>query len=156
MKKLIFILCFFIFINVNAKVNVYLFYGDGCPHCTHFEEFVENNMEKYGFEVTKYEVWYNKGNKNLLNNVAQKFNDQKYGVPYIVVGNKRIIGWNETKTREFVDLVIKNKEYKYCDIVKEENCTKDTEGTLRIDNNEKKIIFSYLKKYISLVLNLFE
>ena len=135
MKKIIFILCFFLFINVSAKVKVYLFYGDGCPHCA------------------KYEVWHNSLNKKILNTVASKFNDEQYGVPYIVVGDKRIIGWNDNKEKQFLDLIAQNKKYIYCDIVNNLDCNKNDTGVLKYPKEEKMIV--YLKKYMSLLLKIF-
>ena len=29
-------------LKVNASVNMYLFYGDGCPHCAEEEEFFDS------------------------------------------------------------------------------------------------------------------
>ncbi len=153
MKKIIFILCFFLFINVSAKVKVYLFYGDGCPHCAKFEEYVDKNKEKYNFEISKYEVWHNSLNKKILNTVASKFNDEQYGVPYIVVGNKRIIGWNDNKKKQFLELIAQNKKYIYCDIVNNPDCNKNDTGVLKYPQEEKMIV--YLKKYMSLLLKIF-
>ncbi len=119
MKKLIlFVISFFVLINVSAKTaKVYLFYGDGCPHCAKFEEFAKANKEKYNFEVISYETWYSKENSELLNKIYERFNDKKAGVPYIVVGNQRLIGWNDTVEEQFIALVKKNRQKDYCDIV---------------------------------------
>ena len=130
MKKLIlFIFSFFVLNNVSAKTaKVYLFYGNGCPHCAQFEEFAQKNKDKYNFEVISYETWYNEDNSALLNKVYERFNDKKGGVPYIVVGNQRIIGWSDSAEEQFISLVKKNRQSDYCSIVEDilngtDNCT---------------------------------
>ena len=48
------------------KVNIYLFYGNGCPHCAKEETFLDRLEEKYQgkINVYRYETWYNSDNKN--------------------------------------------------------------------------------------------
>ncbi len=153
MKKIVFILLFMIFINVNAKVNVSLFYGEGCPYCKNFEEFAYKNSEKYDFNLIKYEVWSNKKNNDLLKKVASKFGDTDIGIPYIVIGNKRIIGWTSAKTKLFVDLINKQKEYEMCDIINDNSCTKDSGTNISIFKGT--VFATYIKNYATIVLNLF-
>ena len=40
-------------------INIYLFRGDGCPHCAKAEEFLEEYSDNDNVEVYDYEVWYN-------------------------------------------------------------------------------------------------
>lgn len=121
MKKfLVLFLSLFLFINVNASNKIYLFYGETCPRCHEFLEFIS----KDDYDIEYYEVYNNKSNNELLSKVAQAFGDEKYGVPYIVIGNQRIIGWGDTIKDQFfhilknntgcdmVDSVINNKECK--------------------------------------------
>ena len=44
-----FICCFFLFtFNVSAKeITLYLFHGDGCPHCKEEIEFLDTIEDKY-------------------------------------------------------------------------------------------------------------
>ena len=129
MKKLIlFVFSFFLLINVSAKTaKVYLFYGNGCPHCAEFERFASKNKDKYNFEVISYETWYSKENSELLSKLYERFNDKKAGVPYIVIGNQRLVGWSSTIEEQFISLVKKNRQNDYCSIVEDvingtENC----------------------------------
>ena len=63
-KKIkIFLLLITLFIvgipNVEAKekVNLYLFWGDGCPHCEAEQEFLTEIEEEFpNLKITKYEV----------------------------------------------------------------------------------------------------
>lgn len=139
MKKLIlFVFSFFVLINVSAKTaKVYLFYGDGCPHCAEFEKFVSKNKDKYNFEVISYETWYSKENSELLSKLYERFNDKKAGVPYIVIGNQRLVGWSSTIEEQFISLVKKNRQNDYCSIVEDvingtENCEVGTDITGKV------------------------
>ena len=48
------------------KVEVILFYGEGCPHCEAEMEFLDSIEDKYNLEVTKYEVRRSSENMELL------------------------------------------------------------------------------------------
>ena len=52
----------------EEKINVYFFYGDGCPHCAKEEEFLEELKNEYGDKVNifYYETWNNVDNKNKM------------------------------------------------------------------------------------------
>lgn len=81
----------------KEKVNVYLFKGDGCPHCADAESYFNSlsEEEKNKFNLVRYEVWYNETNKNLMNQVAEKLEETVTGVPYIVIGEKTFSGFND-------------------------------------------------------------
>ncbi len=107
MKKIkIFLLLFlFIFIPVSVKadniVNMYLFYGDGCPHCAEEERFIEEYLkEEKNAKLVKYEVWHSEDNRNFLIEVQNKLNNHENGVPYLVIGDKVLVGYLEGTTDE--------------------------------------------------------
>ncbi len=148
MKKLILIfISFFIIFNVSAKTaKVYLFYGDGCPHCSQFEKFANKNKDKYNFEIISYETWYNDENSALLDKLYEKFNDNKAGVPYIVIGNQRIIGWNTANEEKFISMIKKNRQNDICDIVEDVlNGTNKCTLGLDIDGKVKIPFIGYVE-----------
>ena len=53
-------------------VNVYFFYGNGCPHCAEAEEFFDSIEDELGdkFDIVSYETWYDTDNVDLMNEVA--------------------------------------------------------------------------------------
>ena len=90
-------------VNAKDKVNVYLFYGDGCPHCEAFIEYMDglSDEEKSRFELVKYEVWYDEDNGTLMNDVAKAIGDSDVtGVPYIVIGKKSFSGYSEASNND--------------------------------------------------------
>jgi len=88
--------------NTRAKeaVTIYLFRGEGCPHCQEAEEFFKKLSEDttYAdkFVVKDFEVWKSKKNNELMEKVADKMDDTLNGVPYIVIGDKTWGGYTST------------------------------------------------------------
>ena len=141
MKKWLvsFILLFLLFIpNVEAKdVNLYLFYGDGCPHCAREEEYLNELKEDYPFvNIIKYETWYNEENANLLSRVKNNLNINNSYVPFTVIGNLGLTGFNDNTKMQI------ESQIKYCykndcpdivsetcnnnEIINEEDCEDET------------------------------
>lgn len=107
----------------TKKVNVYLFRGDGCPHCQEAEEWFDElkKDEEYSkyYELVDYEVWYNEDNASLMEKVAKDLGTEANGVPFIVVGEKYFSGFSQDMAKD-IKAAIKdqynNKDYK--DVVK--------------------------------------
>lgn len=81
----------------NNKVNIYFFWGDGCPHCEEGFKFLDSISDEYGkyFKLNKFEVWNNEENAELMEKFAAKMGDEVSGVPYIVIGEKTFKGYSE-------------------------------------------------------------
>lgn len=97
---------FLLYVFANAAlaqdrdgVNVYFFYGDGCPHCADEEIFL-NQLEKENesINIQRYEMWRNEKNAELLNDLAERFNWSVRGVPVTVVGEEEFIGFYNGET----------------------------------------------------------
>ncbi|MBQ6324064.1 MAG: hypothetical protein IJI22_04430 [Bacilli bacterium] len=111
---------------VNAKENdikLYLFYGDGCPHCAEEEKFLSTIEDKYdNLEIVRYEVWYDDSNALLLKDVERAFGITRSGVPTTVIGNTTFSGYADVvgkkieraieyySDNDYVDQVVKIKE----------------------------------------------
>lgn len=92
------ILSFLIILPVNAKetVNVYLFYGKGCPHCAAEKEYLEEvAKENKNVKIISYEVWYDENNKKLFEDVREKLEITRTGVPLTIIGETYIVGYSE-------------------------------------------------------------
>ena len=100
------------------EVTIYIFRGNGCPHCTNAVQYF-NTHHKEKVNVVTYEVWYNSNNKNLYSLVANEFDLNSRGVPFIIVGDTYyFVGFSngddimniaikETENEDYVDLVQK-------------------------------------------------
>lgn len=96
-------------VNANESVNIYLFYGDGCPHCAALEEYLNNEYSSdKNVTMYKYEVWNNKENQELWKKVENITGEEAKGVPYFVIGEEVYQGYSAGSTWEKkVDRAIK-------------------------------------------------
>ena len=96
-------------VNANESVNIYLFYGDGCPHCAALEEYLNNEYSSdKNVMVYKYEVWNNKENQELWKKVENITGEEAKGVPCFVIGDEIYQGYSAGSTWEKkVDRAIK-------------------------------------------------
>lgn len=121
---LLLILPFMVGISVShaesKKVNVYLFRGEGCPHCEEAIEWFNDTLskdEEYSkyYELVKYEVWYDENNSNLMQEVATELGTEASGVPFIVIGDQYFSGFSATQSPDKIKAAIKeqyeNKDY---------------------------------------------
>ncbi|MEG2351343.1 MAG: hypothetical protein RSA10_03445 [Bacilli bacterium] len=92
---------------LEKEVNVYLFYGDGCPHCRAEKEYLDTIKDKYNLKIYEYEVWYNKDNQNTLNMVADYLKVEVTGVPFTVINNTAISGYSEATSIDRINYNIK-------------------------------------------------
>lgn len=99
-------------ISDDKKVVIYFFHGKGCPHCEEASEWFEEIEDEYGdmFKLSSYEVWYNKDNKALMDDVAKAKGDIVNGVPYIVVGDESWNGFDDEVGKEIVEKIKKDYE----------------------------------------------
>ena len=91
----------------SKEVKVYLFRGEGCPHCEEAEEWFDSIEEEYGnyFEVVAYETWYDQENAELMQKVAEARGETAEGVPYIIVGNKSWAGFAQDYADEILSQI---------------------------------------------------
>ena len=77
------------------KINVYLFYGDGCTHCEDEMAYFESIEEEYGdlFTLNTFEVWHNEKNEQIYREFSKIMNDEIGGVPYTIIGDKSFSGF---------------------------------------------------------------
>lgn len=148
MKKFLFFFTFLLFLipfTIEAKeTNIYLFYGDGCPHCEALEEYLTDNYKNdKDVNIYKYEVWNNKENQKLWNKVEAITGKEIKGVPYFIIGNKVYQGYNATPSWEetIKEAILEAKKTSYDDdvgvtlgIINEKN--KHHEGTSTKQKNE--------------------
>ena len=101
------------------KVDLYLFYGDGCPHCAQLENFlITYNEMNNDIVIHKYEVWYDEDSQEKLKKVQELMDNKSNGVPYLVIGNNVILGYMEESTPEYITHAINYyKNVKYVDRV---------------------------------------
>lgn len=105
----------------KGKVNIYLFWGDGCPHCKEEKEFLSSIENSLGnlFNLHTYEVWYNAENRKIMNVFGAYNNKVVKGVPYTVIGEKDFSGFSEN-TKESIIKAIEEESKKNYDLYLDE------------------------------------
>ncbi len=125
MKKILnilLILILFIPIFVFGKendVNMYLFYGEECPHCHALLEFLEPYTKRHeNVNLYKYEVWHNEENAQIYQEIHELLNNKSNSIPFLVVGNTVITGYSEERTPDTIrNAVSYYSDYEYKDKV---------------------------------------
>ena len=104
-KKIVLLLLLLIPTLVSAKeVNLYLFHGDGCPHCAKEREYLKEIEKEYDdVNIHLYEVWYDTDNQELMAKVKKELNSSTNYVPLTIIGDKYTVGFNDN-----TKLMIKN------------------------------------------------
>lgn len=97
----IFITGVFIPRNLYATevVDVYFFWGQGCPHCAKEKEFLDKLIiEDNSINIKYLEVWNNADNRQILIELGKKLNADISGVPFLVIGDEYIVGFLSEET----------------------------------------------------------
>ncbi len=92
----------------SPKVDLYLFWGDGCPHCAKEEIFLKSIESKYpDLRMQKFEVWNHQSNANLMLKVAKELGANAGGVPFTIIGDQYFSGFDESYTAPKIEARIK-------------------------------------------------
>ena len=96
----------------SNEVRIYMFRGEGCPHCEEAIEWLNSIESDYGskFQLISYEVWNNTDNSEFMQKVAKVRGESPSGVPYILIGDKTWYGFDESYKSEILNEI--DAEYK--------------------------------------------
>ena len=126
MKKIFFsfflivsITFFPILVNAEEKeITLYLFHGDGCPHCEEEISFLDSIEKKYDFlNIKKYEVWYDEENATFFKEVQDSLDIKRIGVPTTVIGDTVLIGYGSSSASKIERAIQYYQEEEYVDVV---------------------------------------
>ncbi len=79
----------------NEDVRIYYFWGDGCPICAQQKPFMDKLEEEYEVDILKFEVYNDRLNQRLFQNVAAEYEVQASGVPMTFIGEESWVGFND-------------------------------------------------------------
>ena len=79
------------------KINLYLFYGEECPHCEEERKWLKDIKKEYKdyLNIYEYEVWHDIDNSNIMDDIKKDLNFNGSGVPFTVVGEKVYLGFSD-------------------------------------------------------------
>ena len=110
-----------------GKVNMYVFYGDGCSHCLALETYIKTSLRKNDqvkdkVNIIYYEVWNYSGdhaqNAELMSAVGSSLGTNPTGVPFYVIGDKFFSGYGESYNDTIVNTILDQaSNNKYVDVV---------------------------------------
>lgn len=117
----------------QQRVKIYIFYGEGCPHCERALRFLENLPQKYPqVEIVKYEVYLHPENLELFKKFSKKYGIVPKGVPTIFINEKYFEGFGERTGKEIEEYI---KE-----LLEGENALPQPEA-----NNKKEQVLTWTK-----------
>ena len=96
------------------KVVIYLFWGDGCPHCAAAKPFLNELTHRYAdVELRAYEVWYVAENQEIFKKMTAAYGFEPHAVPTIFIGNQYWEGSSDQIGQE-IEAVVKYCEENGC------------------------------------------
>lgn len=82
-----------------SELNIYLFWGNGCPHCAKEKTYLAEILPDYpNVKLDTYEIYSSQENVNLMQKTADKLNVNASGVPFLIIGDKEFVGFAEGTT----------------------------------------------------------
>lgn len=82
--------------NTGNKVIIYLFWGDGCPHCAAEKPFLEELASQHPeVEIRSFEIWKIDANRAKLDKMAQAYGFKPSGVPTTFIGDQYWVGFSD-------------------------------------------------------------
>lgn len=95
----------------EQQVDLYLFYGKGCPHCIRMQQFLQEMQEQYpNLNVVKNEVYFDSENRQLFEDMAGAFGYEVRGVPTAFIDEKVVVGFSDTLGQEIEQEIVRCTE----------------------------------------------
>lgn len=96
----------------EGKVNIYFFWGDGCPHCESEFAFFDSIESEYGdyYNLYTFETWKNEENAELLKIFSNAMEVESRGVPYTIIGEEVFTGFSESMESDFINAIVEEKD----------------------------------------------
>ncbi len=82
----------------EKPLDIYFFWGEGCPHCTKEKTFLKKIEKQYPIKINGFEVYQNAENLKLLQQIGKQLNLETAGVPFIIIGDKALVGFLNEQT----------------------------------------------------------
>jgi cytochrome c biogenesis protein CcdA/glutaredoxin len=81
-------------------ICIYLFYGQGCPHCEQVKPLIDELAVKYPqVQLKTSEIYFNTTNQAMFREFLQRYGVAEDGVPTIFIGDRVLIGETAIRTQ---------------------------------------------------------
>ena len=107
-------------VQAQEKIDLYFFYGDGCPHCAKEEKFLNKLMqENKNIQIHLFEVWRNSDNADILERISEELGVTIRGIPVLVISDQVITGYHsdEVTGKKIEELIAQYQAEGCSDIV---------------------------------------
>ncbi len=99
----------------DDSVNIYYFWGDGCPACAEQEPIMDSIEEEYGekIQMERFEVYYSEQNSKLFQETLNAYevpSDEAGFVPTTFIGEEYLIGVVEEELKNEIDQCLETGE----------------------------------------------
>ena len=81
----------------DGKINLYLFYGQECPHCEEERIWLDKIIKEYENKINVYyfEVWHNDENVIIMNKAKEKLEITSNNIPLTIISDKYYVGFSD-------------------------------------------------------------
>ena len=81
-------------------ICIYLFYGQGCPHCERVKPVIDDLAVKYPqVQLKAYEIYFNATNQEMFKEFLQRYGVAEEGVPTLFIGDRALVGETAIRTQ---------------------------------------------------------
>jgi len=88
------------------QICIYLFYGQGCPHCERVKPVIDELAAKYPqVQLKTFEVYFNTTNQAMFQEFNQRYGITEAGVPTLFIGDRALVGETAIRT-ELEDRIV--------------------------------------------------
>jgi thiol-disulfide isomerase/thioredoxin len=88
-------------------VYIYLFWGEGCPHCAKAKPYFESLAKKYPQIIYRpYEVYYDEAGQKLFADMAAANGFEISGIPTALVGQYLMVGYAEDYQPQIEETIV--------------------------------------------------
>ena len=88
------------------KLDLWVFWGEGCPHCEDQKPFLADLAERYpGLTVHSHEIWQSVTHHTLFRTLARMHGIEAGPVPTVFVGGRAFIG-DASETRRAIEATV--------------------------------------------------
>jgi len=88
------------------SICIYLFYGQGCPHCERVKPVIDELAGKYPqVQLKTYEIYFNATNQEMFKEFLHRYGVAEEGVPTLFIGDRAFVGETAIR-RELEDRIV--------------------------------------------------
>jgi thiol-disulfide isomerase/thioredoxin len=78
----------------NDSVDVYFFYGEGCPHCADVQPFLAEMEKRYRLNLQRFDIYTNRSHISLFDEFSDDYGlpSGRRGVPAVFISGTYFVG----------------------------------------------------------------